>query len=63
MDAAYSPSAEARAALADLNLGTTTDALGGFLIPPDTAAYLLLQRRMKAFMGVEREAMVLMHRQ
>ena len=60
-DAAYRPSAEARAVLADLNLGTTSDALGGFLIPPDTAAYALLQRRMKAFSGLEREAMVLTH--
>ena len=40
---------------------TTSGALGGFLIPPDTAAYMLLQRRMKAFMGVEREALVLTH--
>ena len=61
MDASYRPSAEVQRAAADLNLGTTTDALGGFLIPPDTAAYMLLQRRMKAFMGVEREAMVLTH--
>ena len=42
-------------------MGTTSDALGGFLIPPDTAAYALLQRRMKAFAGVEREALVLTH--
>lgn len=61
MDAAYRPPSEFQRAAADLNLGTTTDALGGFLIPPDTAAYLLLQRRMKAFMGVEREALVLTH--
>ena len=54
-------SAEFQRAAGDLTMGTTTDALGGFLIPPDTAAYLLLQRRMKAFMGVEREALVLTH--
>ena len=60
-DASYRPPAEFQRAAADLNLGTTTDALGGFLIPPDTAAYLLLQLRMQAFMGVEREAMVLTH--
>ena len=61
MDASYRPPAEFQRAAADLNLGTTTDPLGGFLIPPDTAAYMLLQQRMKAFMGVEREAMVLTH--
>ena len=60
-DAMYRPSAEAQRALADLNISTTTDVLGGFLIPPDTAAYALLQQRMKAFMGVEREALVLTH--
>ena len=60
-DAMYRPSAEAQRALADLNISTTTDVLGGFLIPPDTAAYALLQRRMKAFSGLEREAMVLTH--
>ena len=61
MDASYRPPAEFQRAAADLNIGTTSDAIGGFLIPPDTAAYLLLQRRMKAFMGVERVAMVLSH--
>ena len=61
MDAANHFSEEFKRAAADLNIGTTTDALGGFLIPPDTAAYMLLQRRMKAFMGVEREARVLTH--
>ena len=61
MDAAHHFSAEFQRAAGDLTMGTTTDALGGFLIPPDTAAYLLLQRRMKAFMGVEREALVLTH--
>ena len=60
-DASYRPAAEFQRVAADLNIGTTTDPLGGFLIPPDTAAYLLLQRRMKAFMGVEREALVLTH--
>ena len=60
-DAAYRPPAEFQRVAADLNIGTTTDALGGYLIPPDTAAYMLLQRRMKAFMGVEREALVLTH--
>ena len=60
-DAMYRPSAEAQRALADLNISTTTDVLGGFLIPPDTSAYALLQRRMKAFSGLEREAMVLTH--
>ena len=61
MEATYRLPAEFQRAAADLNIGTTTDALGGFLIPPDTAAYMLLQRRMKAFRGVEREAMVLTH--
>ena len=61
MDAAYRPPAEAQRALADLQISTSTDVLGGFLIPPDTAAYALLQRRMKAFSGLEREAMVLTH--
>ena len=61
MDAMYRPSAEAQRALADLQISTSTDVLGGFLIPPDTAAYSLLQQRMKAFMGVEREALVLTH--
>ena len=60
-DAMYRPSAEAQRALADLQISTSTDVLGGFLIPPDTAAYSLLQQRMKAFMGVEREALVLTH--
>ena len=60
-DASYRPPAEFQRVAADLNIGTTTEALGGFLIPPDTAAYMLLQKRMKAFMGVEREAMVLTH--
>ena len=55
------PPAEAQRALADLQISTSTDVLGGFLIPPDTAAYALLQRRMKAFSGLEREAMVLTH--
>ena len=61
MDKMYRPSAEAKRTLAELTMGTTSDALGGFLIPPDTAAYSLLQRRMKAFAGVEREALVLTH--
>ena len=60
-DAMYRPPAEAQRTLAELNISTTTDVLGGFLIPPDTAAYMLLQQRMKAFMGVEREALVLTH--
>ena len=60
-DAMYRPPAEAQRALADLQISTSTDVLGGFLIPPDTAAYALLQRRMKAFSGLEREAMVLTH--
>ena len=60
-DAMYRPPAEAQRTLAELNLSTTTDVLGGFLIPPETAAYSLLQQRRKAFMGVEREALVLTH--
>ena len=73
MDAQHPVSQEYRAAISDLqklharvvnpdlNVGTTSDALGGFLIPPDTAAYAMLQLRMKAFMGVEREALVMTH--
>ena len=61
MDGMNHFSPEFQRAAADLTIGTTSGALGGFLIPPDTAAYMLLQRRMKAFMGVEREALVLTH--
>ena len=51
MDASHRFSPEFQRAAADLTIGTTSGALGGFLIPPDTAAYMLLQRRMKAFHG------------
>ena len=51
-DAMYRPPAEAQRALADLNISTTTDVLGGFLIPPDTAAYALLAASDEGVLGL-----------
>ena len=56
-DAMYRPSAEAQRALADLQISTSTDVLGGFLIPPDTAAYRVVAAADEGVSsGVEREA-------